>query len=79
MKAIEDLRKEHKAIELMLRVLEAVSARILRREPVAVTDLEAMGEFLSVFAATVITARKRNSFSPPWRPRAFRARAAPSV
>jgi hemerythrin-like domain-containing protein len=50
MPAIQELRKEHKAIEVMLRVLEAVSAKIRRGEPVAVTDLAAMVEFLSIFA-----------------------------
>jgi len=50
MEAIEELGKEHRAIGLMLRVLEAVSARIQRGERVAITDLDAMVEFLSVFA-----------------------------
>lgn len=50
MKATDELRQEHTAIEQMLQALEAAAARILRREPVPVADLEAMVEFLSVFA-----------------------------
>ncbi len=50
MKATDELRKEHKAIEVMLRALEAVSAKIRRHEPVPAADLDAMIEFLSVFA-----------------------------
>ena len=50
MECIQELRKEHEAIELVLNVLESVSARMQRGEVVATADLDAVMEFLSVFA-----------------------------
>jgi len=49
MKATEELRKEHEGIELMLRVLRAVSDKTGRSEPVPAADLDGIMEFLSVF------------------------------
>ena len=49
MKATEELEKEHRAIELMLRVLGAVSDRAERPGRVPAGDLEGILEFLTVF------------------------------
>jgi hemerythrin-like domain-containing protein len=50
MKSTDDLKKEHRGIERMLDVLTAVSARADRNEPLNTADLDAMVEFLTVFA-----------------------------
>jgi hemerythrin-like domain-containing protein len=50
MKAIEELKKEHEGIMQMLLILEAVAGRLEREEPVPLDDLEAIVEFLAVFA-----------------------------
>lgn len=50
MQAIEQLKKEHEGIMQMLLILENVAGRLERHEQVPPEDLEAMVEFLSVFA-----------------------------
>jgi len=50
MECIQELRKEHEAIELVLNVLEAVSARMEHGEAVPTADLDAMMGFFSIFA-----------------------------
>ncbi len=50
MKATEELMKEHRGIEVMLRVLEAVSLRMEAEKPVEHRDLDRVVEFLAVFA-----------------------------
>jgi hemerythrin-like domain-containing protein len=50
MKAIEELKKEHEGIMQMLLILEGVAGRLEREEPVPASDLEAIVEFLAVFA-----------------------------
>jgi hemerythrin-like domain-containing protein len=50
MQAIEELKKEHQGIMQMLLILEAVAGRLEREEAVAVDDLEAIVDFLAVFA-----------------------------
>jgi hemerythrin-like domain-containing protein len=49
MKSTNELRKEHQGIELMLRVLRAVSDKLGRAEPIPAEDLDGIIEFLSVF------------------------------
>ncbi|HOI94848.1 MAG TPA: hemerythrin domain-containing protein [Syntrophobacter fumaroxidans] len=49
MKATDELKKEHRGIELMLRVLEAVADRFRRGERVDPAYLHGIVEFLSVF------------------------------
>jgi hemerythrin-like domain-containing protein len=49
MKATEELRNEHQGIELMLRVLEAVSDEMDRGAQVSSDHLDGIMEFLSVF------------------------------
>lgn len=50
MKATEDLKKEHQAIKLMLRVLEEVSRRLEAGEKVNAKHLASILEFIQVFA-----------------------------
>ena len=50
MKATQQLRNEHEGIKLMLRILEAVSKKAASGVPVPQKDLDAIAEFLSVFA-----------------------------
>src|SRR3972149_4875411 len=50
MKATEELMKEHRGIELMLRVLGAVSLRAEVAEPLNHKDLDQIIEFLTIFA-----------------------------
>ena len=50
MRATGVLMKEHRAIEVMLRVLEAISSRAEADEPLEQEDLDAIVEFLQVFA-----------------------------
>ena len=50
MKATEELMKEHRGIELMLRVLEVLSQRLKVNEPVEHRDLDRIAEFLIIFA-----------------------------
>jgi hemerythrin-like domain-containing protein len=49
-KATDELRNEHEGIKLMLRILAAIGARAEQAQPVAGEDLDAVAEFLSVFA-----------------------------
>jgi len=49
-KCLNELGKEHGGIQLMLRILEAVARRLEGGQPVAEADLDAIVEFLSVFA-----------------------------
>jgi len=50
MKPTEDLKKEHEAIKLMLRILEKVSKRLEAGEKVNIEHLESILEFIRVFA-----------------------------
>ncbi len=50
MQVIDELKKEHEGIMQMLLILEAVAGRLEREEPVPAGDLEAIVEFLAVFA-----------------------------
>ncbi|MEJ2245387.1 MAG: hemerythrin domain-containing protein [Acidobacteriota bacterium] len=50
MKAIDELRKEHEGILLMLHILEAVSQKIQQGDRIDPDNLDKMVEFLSVFA-----------------------------
>lgn len=50
MKATQQLMDEHRGIEQMLRILEAVSSRLDAGEQVDQKDLEGMVEFIQVFA-----------------------------
>jgi hemerythrin-like domain-containing protein len=50
MKPTEDLKKEHEAIKLMLRILEEVSRRLETGEKVSAEHLDRILEFIQVFA-----------------------------
>jgi hemerythrin-like domain-containing protein len=50
MQAIEELKREHEGIMQMLLILEAVAGRLERGETMPADDLEAIIEFLEVFA-----------------------------
>ncbi len=50
MKATEELMKEHRGIELMLRVLEVISLRAEAEEPLEHEDLDGIVDFLTIFA-----------------------------
>jgi hemerythrin-like domain-containing protein len=50
LKATEELMKEHRGIELMLRVLGVLSVRGKAGEPLNIADLDGIVEFLTVFA-----------------------------
>jgi hemerythrin-like domain-containing protein len=50
MKATDELKKEHRGIEVMLDIMTAVSARADQYETLNAADLDAMMEFLTVFA-----------------------------
>jgi hemerythrin-like domain-containing protein len=50
MKPTEDLKKEHEAIKLMLRILEEVSKRLEAGEKVNAEHLDSILEFIQVFA-----------------------------
>ncbi len=52
MKATEDLKKEHEAIKLLLKILEEVSKRLEAGEKVKAEDLDGILEFIQVFADT---------------------------
>ena len=49
MKATGELKKEHQGIELMLRVLQAVSKKFGRGEQIHAEHLNGIMEFLSIF------------------------------
>jgi hemerythrin-like domain-containing protein len=49
MKATEELKKEHRGVELMLRILTAVSERLGRGEALHIKHMEGIMEFLAVF------------------------------
>jgi len=49
MKATDELRKEHQGIEIMLRVLQAVTDKFDRGEEVYTEHLDGILEFLSIF------------------------------
>lgn len=49
MKAVEELKMEHRGIEVMLRVMNAISERLGRGEPVPAPHLDGILEFLTVF------------------------------
>jgi hemerythrin-like domain-containing protein len=50
MKPTEDLKKEHEAIKVMLRILEEVSARLEAGKKVNPEHLDSILEFIQVFA-----------------------------
>lgn len=50
MKPTDDLKKEHEAIKLMLRILEAISKMLESGEKVDAKHLDSMVEFIQVFA-----------------------------
>jgi hemerythrin-like domain-containing protein len=49
MEAIDELKKKHQGIELMLRVLQAVANKFERGEQVYAEHLDGILEFLSIF------------------------------
>lgn len=49
MKATDELKKEHKGIELMLRIVGAISDKSARGEEISVQHLSDIMEFLTVF------------------------------
>jgi hemerythrin-like domain-containing protein len=49
MKAVDELRNEHKAIERMLRILQAMAEKIRNNEQIVNEQLDGIMEFLSVF------------------------------
>lgn len=76
MQATEVLKTEHRAIELMLRILDNVSDRLERGETVDTGDLEAMVEFIRVFADRCHHAKEEDHLFRPWRRRASPGRVA---
>ena len=53
MKATEALKHEHEAVKLMMRIMEAISARIRSGLKVQRQDLDNMTDFLRVFVFLV--------------------------
>ncbi len=49
MKATEELKNEHQGIEVMLKVLQSVSERLLAGGPVELEHVDGMMEFFTVF------------------------------
>lgn len=49
MKATQELKAEHRGIELMLRVLSAISEKVGRGEPLHAEHMDGIMEFLTVF------------------------------
>ena len=49
MKCTQELMDEHEGIELLLRILQALSKRVARLERVPEADLKGIAEFLAVF------------------------------
>jgi hemerythrin-like domain-containing protein len=49
MKATDELKKEHQGIELMLRILQAISTKFGRGEQIQAEHLDGILEFLSIF------------------------------
>ncbi|HSM74258.1 MAG TPA: hemerythrin domain-containing protein [Desulfobacterales bacterium] len=49
MKATEELKNEHRGVELMLRILTAVSERLGRGEALHTQHMEGIMEFLTIF------------------------------
>jgi hemerythrin-like domain-containing protein len=49
MKATEELKNEHRGVELMLRILTAVSERLGRGEALHIQHMEGIMEFLTIF------------------------------
>ena len=49
MKATEQLKEEHRAIKMMLRILEAISKRVKKGGPIPKARLENVMEFVKVF------------------------------
>jgi len=49
MKATEELKKEHRGIDLMLRVLSAVADKLGRGEPLHTPHVDGIMEFLTIF------------------------------
>ncbi len=64
MKATDELKKEHEGIKLMLRILGAVADRIEEGTPVPPEDLDAIAEFLSVFADKCHHGKEENHLFP---------------
>lgn len=52
MKATEELKKEHDGIELMLRVMSAISEKLAHGEALNTAHIDGILEFLSVFVDT---------------------------
>jgi len=52
MKATEELKKEHDGIELMLRVMSAISGKLAYGEALNTAHIDGILEFLSVFVDT---------------------------
>lgn len=50
MKATEILKEEHKAIELMLEILEKIAQKLEKREEISSQHLQKILEFIKVFA-----------------------------
>lgn len=64
MTATEVLKTEHSAIRIMLNVLETVADRLERGEDVSHADLEAMLDFIRVFADSCHHAKEEDLLFP---------------
>ena len=53
MKAIEELKNEHRGIQLMLRVLERIAGKVQGGEPVRQAHLAGILEFLTIASGGV--------------------------
>lgn len=64
MKATEALKHEHEAVKLMMRIMEAISARIRSGQKVPCQDLDNMTDFLRVFVDHCHHAKEEEIFFP---------------
>ena len=64
MKATEALKHEHEAVKLMMRIMEAISARIRSGLKVQRQDLDNMTDFLRVFVDQCHHAKEEEIFFP---------------
>jgi hemerythrin-like domain-containing protein len=64
MQSTTDLMKEHRGIELMLRVLGAISVRAKAGEPLDHKELDGIVEFLTVFADKCHHGKEENILFP---------------
>lgn len=79
MKATYALKKEHEAVRLMMKIMDAACVKINAQQKLQTADIYDMIDFLKVFVDRAIMAKRNKSCFPSWSWRECRRKAVQSA